>query len=321
MEPRRHTLLIVDDEADVLDSLRHLFRRRYRVLTATGGSRRRSGSWNGEPVQIILSDQRMPGMTGDVLLSRARRDHPEAIRLLFTGYADIQAVIHAVNEGRDLPIHPQALGRRGARRPSSARRPSNSTSSTERKRLIARDSGGQRPPDPGESSELAESMALKTAFLEVASHELNTPITIVLRGSANSCSLLDPHREKPRNARWSSELAGLVPASSVGSWRRYPDAHEVGRLSPSPSDANPSVPLASLLARRGIGQNPSRSSRLRVTRRSKLQIADDLGDFEIDAAKIGDVGPQPAHQRDQIHARTAAISPSRPCLGSAGSRR
>ena len=50
-------------------------------------------------VHLILSDQRMPGMSGDVFLSHARRLKPDAIRMLFTGYADIQAVINAVNEG------------------------------------------------------------------------------------------------------------------------------------------------------------------------------------------------------------------------------
>ena len=53
---------------------------------------------NDHEVQLILSDQRMPGMQGDAFLSQARRTQPDAIRMLFTGYADIQAVINAVNE-------------------------------------------------------------------------------------------------------------------------------------------------------------------------------------------------------------------------------
>ena len=48
---------------------------------------------------MILSDQRMPGMSGDVFLRQARELKPDTIRMLFTGYADIQAVINAVNEG------------------------------------------------------------------------------------------------------------------------------------------------------------------------------------------------------------------------------
>ena len=96
---RRHTLLIVDDEVDVLESLRHLFHRTYRVVTANGGEQAVEALKRND-VHIILSDQRMPGMSGDVFLSHARKVTPDAIRMLFTGYADIQAVINAVNEGR-----------------------------------------------------------------------------------------------------------------------------------------------------------------------------------------------------------------------------
>ena len=77
---RRHTVLIVDDEPDVLDSLRHLFHRRYRVLTADGG-REGLELLGSEDVHIILSDQRMPGMTGDQFLKNARECSPDAIRL------------------------------------------------------------------------------------------------------------------------------------------------------------------------------------------------------------------------------------------------
>jgi response regulator RpfG family c-di-GMP phosphodiesterase len=98
MGQKRHTLLIVDDEPDVLDSLRHQFHRSYRVLTRTTGMEAVEILETDE-VELILSDQRMPGMTGDQLLRRARELKPDAIRMLFTGYADIQAVISAVNEG------------------------------------------------------------------------------------------------------------------------------------------------------------------------------------------------------------------------------
>ena len=98
MGQKRHTLLIVDDEVDVLDSLRHQFHRSYRVLTHTSGNKP-SRSLKKTRSSSILSDQRMPGMTGDQFLRRARGLKPDAIRMLFTGYADIQAVINAVNEG------------------------------------------------------------------------------------------------------------------------------------------------------------------------------------------------------------------------------
>ena len=98
MERRRHTLLVVDDEVDVLDSLRHQFHRTYRVLTCASGTQAIELLEQNE-VDVILTDQRMPGMSGDVFLRRARQLKPDTIRMLFTGYADIQAVISAVNEG------------------------------------------------------------------------------------------------------------------------------------------------------------------------------------------------------------------------------
>ena len=81
MAQRRHTLLIVDDEVDILESLRHQFHRTYRVIIAGSGSRAISVLDTNE-VQLILSDQRMPAMQGDAFLSQARRLQPDAIRML-----------------------------------------------------------------------------------------------------------------------------------------------------------------------------------------------------------------------------------------------
>ena len=81
MDQRRHTLLVVDDEVDVLESLRHLFHRTYHVLTANGGTQALE-ILGRQDVHMILSDQRMPGMSGDVLLGHARRIQPDAIRML-----------------------------------------------------------------------------------------------------------------------------------------------------------------------------------------------------------------------------------------------
>jgi CheY-like chemotaxis protein len=97
-ERPRHTLLIVDDETDILNTLRHQFRKTYFVLTACSAAAAVELLAQND-VHVIISDQRMPGMSGDVFLRHARRIRPNAIRILFTGYADIQAVIKAVDEG------------------------------------------------------------------------------------------------------------------------------------------------------------------------------------------------------------------------------
>jgi serine/threonine protein kinase/CheY-like chemotaxis protein len=95
--------MIVDDEANVLTALKSLLRsrrtRKYQVLLASSAMEA-LGLLREQEVHVILSDQRMPGMSGDVFLSHARKVQPDAIRILFTGYADIRAVIDAINEGR-----------------------------------------------------------------------------------------------------------------------------------------------------------------------------------------------------------------------------
>lgn len=95
----RGQILIVDDEPDVLASLRRQLRREFDVYTAQGADQALAilGKRN---IQVIVSDQRMPGVTGIELLARARREYPNATRLLLTAYADLQGVIEAINSGQ-----------------------------------------------------------------------------------------------------------------------------------------------------------------------------------------------------------------------------
>lgn len=95
----QRTLLLVDDEAHILSALKRLFRRDgYRILTATSGSEALE-TMATERVDVIVSDQRMPGMTGVEFLRRAKDLHPDSIRITLSGYTDLQSIIDAVNEG------------------------------------------------------------------------------------------------------------------------------------------------------------------------------------------------------------------------------
>src|SRR5690348_4972272 len=97
-ETNKHSILLVDDEPEILFSLRGLLRRDFEVHTAESGTEAIE-VLKQQPIHVIMTDQRMPDMTGVQLLHRVAGEHPQAIRMVFTGYADIKAVIDAVNEG------------------------------------------------------------------------------------------------------------------------------------------------------------------------------------------------------------------------------
>jgi response regulator RpfG family c-di-GMP phosphodiesterase len=96
--PAKHCLLVVDDEPDVCDSIHDLLRREFQVLRAKNGNEGCRLMQEHE-VHIVMTDQRMPQISGVELLSRVRVKHPRAIRMLFTGYADIDSIIAAINQG------------------------------------------------------------------------------------------------------------------------------------------------------------------------------------------------------------------------------
>jgi response regulator RpfG family c-di-GMP phosphodiesterase len=98
MPTSRHCLLIVDDEPDVCDSVQDLLRREFRVLKAHSAEEGYR-LMQEEEVHIVMSDQRMPQITGIELLTRLKARHPHAIRMLFTGYADLESIIAAINQG------------------------------------------------------------------------------------------------------------------------------------------------------------------------------------------------------------------------------
>jgi DNA-binding NtrC family response regulator len=92
------TVLFVDDEERILRSLRMLFRGKAEILCTTRGEE--AIDWiRSRTVHVIVSDQRMPGMTGVALLREVARHSPRTMRILLTGYADMDAVAASVNEG------------------------------------------------------------------------------------------------------------------------------------------------------------------------------------------------------------------------------
>jgi response regulator RpfG family c-di-GMP phosphodiesterase len=91
-------LLFVDDEERVLNALRALFRNEYHVYTAASGEEALA-LVKRHSIPIVVSDQRMPGMTGVELLRQVRADSPRSVRMLLTGYSDLAALVGSINEG------------------------------------------------------------------------------------------------------------------------------------------------------------------------------------------------------------------------------
>lgn len=93
-----HNLLIIDDEIDIVKALRRQFRRHYNIYVANSATDGYA-IMTEVPIHVIISDQRMPGMSGVEFFHRVKHEFPDAIRLLLTGYADLQSVIAAINDG------------------------------------------------------------------------------------------------------------------------------------------------------------------------------------------------------------------------------
>lgn len=160
---KKHSLLIVDDEPEVLAGLRGMFRRQYRVFTVPRALEALE-LLQREEIHVVVTDQRMPDMSGTDFLARVSEEFPNIVRLMITGYADIDSVIDAINRGHvyryiSKPWDPAELE-------SAVRQAADQYDlMAERRRLL---------------KELQEANQLKTAFITIASHELNTPLTIVI---------------------------------------------------------------------------------------------------------------------------------------------
>ncbi len=178
------TFLVVDDEPDILDAIQRLFRKDYRVLTARTAAEALD-LVEQEDVQVVMSDQRMPRMSGIEFLAQLRQTHPEIVRVLFTGYSNIDHVIDAINEGHvyryiSKPWKPSEL------KLFVAQAFEHYESKRERQELLERlTQANERLEEQNAmlsaaNEELKILDRMKNVFMEVVSHELNTPIAIIL---------------------------------------------------------------------------------------------------------------------------------------------
>jgi FixJ family two-component response regulator len=92
-------ILVVDDEEAILETMTFTFEGEYEVLTSTDARRALEILDEKSPVAVVLTDQRMPNMSGVELLAEVCRRHPNTVRMILTGFADLEAIIEAINDG------------------------------------------------------------------------------------------------------------------------------------------------------------------------------------------------------------------------------
>jgi response regulator RpfG family c-di-GMP phosphodiesterase len=99
LQTEKIKLLYVDDEENNLISLRASFRNEFKVFTALSAQEGLE-VLSKERVHVIITDQRMPEVSGVEFLEQVLKFYPEPIRILLTGYSDLQAVVDAINKGQ-----------------------------------------------------------------------------------------------------------------------------------------------------------------------------------------------------------------------------
>lgn len=171
-----NSILIVDDEKDNLEAMKRLLRAEYDVHTTESATE--ALKWiRDREFSVIVSDQRMPEITGVELLEKTKTMQPETVRILLTGYTDLDSVIGAINRGNIYryiakPWDPEDL-RQTLRQASET--------FDLRKQLKKKNEELEEKNQRLERAfeQLTHLDRAKGRFLTLVSHELNTPLTIM----------------------------------------------------------------------------------------------------------------------------------------------
>jgi signal transduction histidine kinase len=203
-------LLIIDDEEEILKALQRQFRREYNVHLAANAERGYQ-IMTQHPIQVIISDQRMPGITGAEFFGRIKTEFPDAVRLLLTGYADIQAVIAAINDGNIFryipkpwdPMELDTIVREAFQRYALIVQNRRLVLELKETNTRLEHRVSERTAELEEANERLKALnAQKDAFLGMAAHDLRTPITII-RGYTD---LLKHPKARPEDTRQSIDI-------------------------------------------------------------------------------------------------------------------
>jgi signal transduction histidine kinase len=166
----KHTILCVDDEVDNVDALERLFRKRYNILKATSGAQGLELLREHRP-SLIISDQRMPSMTGVDFLAKSMKIYPEAMRILLTGYTDIESVIDSINSGQVY---------RYVTKPWDPVDFSNTVDKAIERYELSSELKEKNIALKKALDELKTLDAAKNEFMILINHELKTPLTVIL---------------------------------------------------------------------------------------------------------------------------------------------
>jgi signal transduction histidine kinase len=256
----------------VLSSIHDLLRLDYRVITRGSGAGALEVLRSVETFHAVMSDQRMPGMSGVDLLREAKAIRPETTRLLFTAHADIRAVIDAINQGHVFrylakPWDPDEL------RAVVRQAVEHHDLIVEKNRLVAELQAA--------NAKLTEADRIKGAFLEVASHELNTPVSVIL--GLIELRRLAPGEASPADRPWIDRIGAAARrlARTVERMLKLVRSGEFGR-----SLERQPVALDALFWHAVDELNPY----LELRRQSvAIEIDPELGPLHLDPDKIADV--------------------------------
>jgi signal transduction histidine kinase len=276
MAATKPCLLVIDDEPDLVQSVQDLLRRDYKVLTATRASEGLE-LIEREQVHIVMSDQRMPEMTGVELLCIVKQTHPEAVRLLFTAYSDLNAVVDAINEGNvyryiSKPWEVEDLKQ-------TLKQAYDHYQLQEERRVLLQELQAKNAQLESANADLRRANELKKAFIKVASHELRTPLTVLLGYADLSIQMTE---EQPELQPWLKAIrqAGHRLSERVDQIIKLMMAERFERpLQPREVDAAELVRSALSSVQEFVA---TRKQRLEVT------LAEPLGTVNVEQDKIHD---------------------------------
>lgn len=166
----KHSILCVDDELDNVEALERLFRKKYQVYKATSGEEALK-ILAEHPVTVIISDQRMPNMTGVEFLTKSTVVRPDAIRILLTGYTDINSVIAAINSGQVY---------RYVTKPWDSVDLENAIDKAVERFEVGAELKETNAALRAANEELKSLDKVKSDFMMLVNHELKTPLTAIM---------------------------------------------------------------------------------------------------------------------------------------------